>query len=313
MNIQEKVKELENLKQIKSTRHQMPNDAVCYICGTDRKEARMRRYNEFCLCEKHYAQMEKYQKITDPTPRKHKISSEDRKCCICGELKMGEINGKNYCRKHYIQMSRHGEIKPTIYDKNQWIDCGEYYECILYNKNAQEVGRTKIDKEDYEKLKDFKIYMRNQVGKNYAHFSIKGSGKKIAVHRFLTGLVDVKYSIDQVVDHINGDSLDNRKSNLRICTQHQNAQNSRKAGKIIGVKFIKSYNGTNKSKWTASIMSNYKTIYLGYYDNKEEAIIARLKKEKELCGEYGPNKNLFYILDHSSPIEELKKVLSEEA
>lgn len=60
-------------------------------------------------------------------------------------------------------------------------------------------------------------------------------------------------------------------------------------------------------------MSNYKTIYLGYYDNKEEAIIARLKKEKELCGEYGPNKDLFYILDYSSPIEELKKVLSEEA
>lgn len=35
------------------------------------------------------------------------------------------------------------------------------------------------------------------------------------------------------------------------------------------------------------------------------------EKEKELCGEYGPNKDLFYILDYPSPIEELKKVLSE--
>lgn len=90
--------------------------------------------------------------------------------------------------------------------------------------------------------------MRNQMGKNYAHFSLKGSGKKVAIHRFLLGLSDIKYSIDQVVDHINGDSLDNRKSNLRICTQHQNTQNGRKKGKIVGVKFINSYNGTNKSK-----------------------------------------------------------------
>lgn len=60
-------------------------------------------------------------------------------------------------------------------------------------------------------------------------------------------------------------------------------------------------------------MSNYKSIHIGYFDTKEEAIIARLRKEKEICGEYGPNRDLFYILDHSSPIEELKKVLSEEA
>ena len=35
------------------------------------------------------------------------------------------------------------------------------------------------------------------------------------------------------------------------------------------------------------------------------------KKEKEICGEFGLNKDLFYILNHPSPIEELKKVLSE--
>lgn len=119
MEISEKIKNLENLKQTKNKRVVMPKDAVCYVCGASKSEARMRRYNEFCLCEKHYNQMDKYQKIIDPTPRKHKHSAEELSCCICGDLKMGNIDGKNYCRKHYIQMSRHGSIRATIYDKNE--------------------------------------------------------------------------------------------------------------------------------------------------------------------------------------------------
>ena len=39
-------------------------------------------------------------------------------------------------------------------------------------------------------------------------------------------------------------------------------------------------------------------------------IIARLKKEQELCGEYGPNKDLYYVLNHPSPIKELHKYIN---
>ena len=67
---------------------------------------------------------------------------------------------------------------------------------------------------------------------------------------------------------------------------------------------------TDKSKWTARICHNYKTIYLGYYDTAEEALLARLKKEQELCGEYGPNKDLYYVLNHPSPIKELHKYIN---
>lgn len=79
-------------------------------------------------------------------------------------------------------------------------------------------------------------------------------------------------------------------------------QNIRKGNKIVGVS--KSPNKNNR--WIARIMSNYKTINLGYFDTYEEAVIARLSKEKDLCGEYGPNKNLYYLLEHPSPIKELK-------
>lgn len=299
------------LKLIPSKRIEMPKNAVCFVCGATKDEIRFRRYNEYALCEKHFQQMVKYQKITDETKRVHKKDPKDLKCCICGAPKMGEINSKIYCRKHYLQMTRKGKISETIYSPNEWVDCGDYYECILKDKNQQEVARTKIDKEDKEKFKNYKLYARHQTDKIYAHFSVLGTGRKIAVHRFLVGLADVKYSIDQVVDHINGDSLDNRKQNLRICTQHQNSQNLRKKDKVVGVRFHKKYNGYNYSKYSAVIMSNYKSIHLGYFDTKAEAILARITKEKEICGEYGPNRDLFYILDQLSPLEELKKMFPE--
>lgn len=181
----------------------------------------------------------------------------------------------------------------------------------MKDKNAKEIARTKIDKEDKEKFKNYKLYARHQSNKIYVYISVLGTGRKIAVHRFLMGLGDAKYTIDQVVDHINGDSLDNRKSNLRICTQHQNAQNLRKKGKVVGVKFIKKYNGSNFSKFSAVIMHNYKSIHLGYFNTKAEAVLARISYERDICGEYGPNRDLFYILDQLSPLEELKKMFPE--
>lgn len=302
--------ELENLEKKPQKREVMPKDAICYVCGKGRDYIRLRKYNEYCLCEKHYNQVDKYHKITDPSPRTRKKDTEELKCCVCGELKFSSFNGKPYCRRHYIQMYRHGKVFNTIYEENEWIDCGNYYECVLKDKNSIEIGRTKIDKEDYDLLKDYKIYMRHQTNKNYAVMSEKGSSKKYFVHRILLGIKDDQFSINKVVDHINGDSLDNRKSNLRICAQQDNAKNGRKKGKIIGISLIKNYNGTDISKWTARICHNYKTIYLGYYDNQEEALLARIRKEKELCGEYGPNKDLYYVLDHPFPIEELHKFIS---
>ena len=230
--------ELENLEKQKLKRIVMPKDAKC--CGY----IKLRRYNEYCLCEKHFNQLDKYHKIIDSTPRQRKKS--ELKCCICGDLKMASFEGKPYCRRHYLQMTRHGETFNTIYEEN---DCGNYYECILKDKNSNEIARTKIDKEDYDKLKGTLC----TSDKWYALISEKGTSKKYFVHRFLMGLKDNEYSINE--DHINGDSLENP-----ICTQHENSKNGRKTYRVVGISFIKNYNGT---KWTARICHNYKTIYLG--------------------------------------------------
>lgn len=48
------------------------------------------------------------------------------------------------------------------------------------------------------------------------------------------------------------------------------------------------------------VVDNYKGMHLGYFDTEQEAIIARLTKEFELCGDYGPNKDLYHLLGHCS-------------
>lgn len=63
-------------------------------------------------------------------------------------------------------------------------------------------------------------------------------------------------------------------------------------------------NQLRNGKWVARIMHNYQTINLGNYDNEQDAIIARLTKELELCGDYGPNKDLYHLLGHCSNARE---------
>ena len=228
-------------------------------------------------------------------------------CNVCGEPMDSHFDGIPYCKKHYLQMRRHGRIlKRTIFDKNEWIIFDNYAACITYKKDGTPNSIVIIDLDYVEDLKKYKIYCRtHDCGKQYACICI--DGRKILLHRYLMNIHNQEYTIRNCIDHINGDSLDNRIANLRVCTVKQNTQNVRKGNKIIGIS--KSPNKNNR--WIARIMSNYRTINLGYFDTYEEAVIARLSKEKEICGEFGPNKDLYYILEHLSPIEELKKVLSE--
>lgn len=91
------------------------------------------------------------------------------------------------------------------------------------------------------------------------------------------------------VDHINGNTLDNRKENLRIVTHSQNTKNrtksKNKTSKFKGVNFCK-----RSKKWRVRIKVEYKSINLGYYTNEIEAAIAYNKAAKKYFGKYAkPN------------------------
>ena len=93
----------------------------------------------------------------------------------------------------------------------------------------------------------------------------KGYERKY-LHRHIS---DAPHGVD--VDHINGDRLDNRKENLRICSHAQNSRNRKPqpGRKCKGVSF---YN--RRGLWRAYIVVDGRQKHLGYWDNKLDAMVA---------------------------------------
>lgn len=80
------------------------------------------------------------------------------------------------------------------------------------------------------------------------------------------------------IDHINGDRDDNRIENLRQATRSQNCMN---AGDVSGITWDK-----DRGRWRAHIKKDYKSYFLGRFDTRAEALIARRNAEQELFGAY---------------------------
>lgn len=87
------------------------------------------------------------------------------------------------------------------------------------------------------------------------------------------------------VDHIKGNTLDMRKSELRICTSLENGQN--KALSVRGTCGIKGVCWDKRTeKWIAHIRVNYYHKTLGYFDNIEDATECRRQAEIKYQGDF---------------------------
>jgi len=108
----------------------------------------------------------------------------------------------------------------------------------------------------------------------------KGQGELILMHRQIMQPDD-----GEVVDHISGDGLDNRRENLRICSHKENirAQQPQRGGtsKYRGVCWKSA-----REKWEAQIKVDGDNKYLGRYKNEEQAAKAYNKAAKKHFGEY---------------------------
>lgn len=124
---------------------------------------------------------------------------------------------------------------------------------------------TLVDDDMFAYLNQFKWYASKQKnGKFYAARKIKLNSKRtsIMMHRLIINNTDSKLH----TDHINGITLDNRKINLRICTNSQNQMNKNaQVNNKNGFKGV-SYN-KEKKKYEVSITANCNKIFLGRYDN----------------------------------------------
>lgn len=110
-------------------------------------------------------------------------------------------------------------------------------------------------------------------------------GPYLPAHRIAWALYYGEWPTE-TIDHINGDCEDNRMVNLRQVSHAENQRNKKrpvnnKSGRIGVCK------PSNRNKWWAYINYNRKSIHLGEFDTKEEAIAAREKAEME----YGFHEN----------------------
>lgn len=142
-----------------------------------------------------------------------------------------------------------------------------------------------VDDEDFERLNEFKwiAWKRPNQEKWYALKDSRREKYETSADRKMEHhIIDVPCGL--MVDHKNGNGLDNRKENLRIATYQENAFNRKKASS----KTTSRFKGVTRkgNKWQASIGVDRKTIYLGRYDNEESAAAAYDKKATELHGQY---------------------------
>jgi len=140
-----------------------------------------------------------------------------------------------------------------------------------------------IDDEDFEKAQYIKWHRINKNGSPYFSKSFRSKDNKyhsILLHRLIINAPHGKH-----VDHINGDTLDNRKSNLRICSRTDNNCNLKRrvdnTSGYKGVSFDK-----KKKKWAAYISKNKKRHFLGYFNTPKEAHKAYCKASKKYHGEF---------------------------
>ncbi|WP_256992248.1 HNH endonuclease [Paenibacillus sp. XY044] len=277
-----------NGKITDNMRSRRNDERICDICkdGFDVRQCGLNgNYNGFLLCRKHYHQVRATGSIVDAN-KSHR--DRDRICEVCNKedaIYCSELD-KMLCRRHYDQVWNYGKIfERTVFDSNDIVKYDTYAEVILYNSKHIEKGRVKIDLEDVEHLSKYKWYLDTW---GYASTGNGNGGTKSVMMQRL--IMDVEKG--EIVDHINRDTLDNRKENLRIADKSLNAVNAglrtNNTSGVTGVSFNKHANC-----WRIYINYQGKRIELGYKKDYCDAVVARLLAEKEYYPEHPPQKHLF--------------------
>lgn len=163
---------------------------------------------------------------------------------------------------------------------NEFKHKGEYIVGYTYLKEE-----FKFDVEDFDNVKN--IYWRKHSEDGYLRGQ-DSSGGFVFMHNIIMNNTPGEF----VVDHINGDTFDNRKVNLRICSRKDNMKNLKKySNNKSGHKGV--HWAKNENKWKAYIYVEKKRMHLGTFSNIEDAISIRKIAEYKYFGEF--NREEMYL------------------
>lgn len=187
-----------------------------------------------------------------------------------------------YCNRHYNQIRKHGCIQTEHrMMPNEFVIEGDICRIGLRDNRGQIVAWAVVDAEDAQRCMEYKwnlhIYGRDR--QRTCTTQIKqdnGKFKRTRLHKFIM-------RTNRLVDHIDRDPLNNRKSNLRRCTSNDNARN-----KGMQRNNTSGYKGVSRcgNKWRACIAVDGKNRHIGLFPTPEEAAQAYNAKAIELHGEY---------------------------
>lgn len=159
----------------------------------------------------------------------------------------------------------------------------EIYTIPLRRRDGSVRAVTLVDREDVERFGDRRWHvLSSRAGKRYAgRFQRVGEGGpgEILLHREIMGL---SKEDPREVDHVNGDGLDNRKENLRVCTPAENAQNVPARGGYSRHRGVTHMGPRYTRKpWKAQVRHEGRLHGLGYFATEQEAADAAAAFRRE--------------------------------
>lgn len=147
----------------------------------------------------------------------------------------------------------------------------------------------KVDPCDEEIIQGKGWHLHTSRGKNlYFSHKLTGIRNEFLHRKVMKRVLGRELNSLELVDHINGDTKDNRRENLRVCSNAENLRNRKrpptdnKTG-VMGVCFCPA-----TGKWAAEIRLNQKRIWLGRHADFATAVNVRREAEKKYWGEFAP-------------------------
>lgn len=230
------------------------------------------------------------------------------KCLNCGNIMPTHIGNLYHAPKKCVFCSGLGNHNNIDLKRNTWVIKGDTAICNVQYKN--DVISFYIDADDYDRIKNFTWRISKKRNKYYVVTGSKHKDNMAYLHTVVLGMVMCFFEID----HIDGNSLNNRKNNLRVVTHSENCDNIRatRIDNKIGIRGI-SLDSKSK-KYVVDFRYRENRYYFKQWDTIEEAVYCR-KLMEDRYGlnmlKYNPLAEQYMLKDSDKKKEIENYVLSK--